>query len=139
VPSAKPSSQSTWPCRSSNTTNRRQAWSHTPSSDHSAKRRQQVTYEGNDRGRSFHRAPLRSTHRMPSRQRRTSALGRPPRGSGLGALKRSEISDHCSSVSCGCTRFESGSILDPARRRDRLHIRRLLSSSDTQFNSTTFS
>jgi hypothetical protein len=122
VPSAKPCSQSTSPCRSSCSSNRRHAWSHTPALDHSTKRRQQVTYEGNDRGRSYQRAPLRSTHRIPSRHRRALALGRPPRGSGAGTGMKSEISSHCSSVSCGWGRFESNSIRDPTFSRHRLGI-----------------
>jgi hypothetical protein len=122
VPSAKPSSHSTSPCRSSLRINRRQARSQTPSFDHCSKRRQQVTYEGNERGRSFQRAPVRKIQRMPSTHRRASARGRPPRGSGAGSLNRSEIKDHCSSLSSGRVGQLSGSILDPASQRDRFGI-----------------
>jgi len=122
VPSAIPSSQSTAPCRSSCLTSLRQAVSQIPSTDQSANRRQQVAYEGKQRGRSFQREPLLSTHRMPSRQSRASALGRPPRGSGGGSGKRSAMSAHCSSSSCGRKPTCSGSILDPALSRDREHI-----------------
>jgi len=139
VPSAKPSFQLTSPCWSSWWTNRSQAWSHTPLRDHFAKRRQQVTYDGKDRGKSFHRAPLRSTHRIPSRHCLAFAGGRPPRGSGWGTGKRSEISDHCSSVSCEYARQASGSILDPALPRDRSAISGLLSSTDTPIHYTPFS
>src|SRR6187431_1429254 len=55
VPSAKPSSQFSWPRSSSCWSKRSQASSQTPLKDHSANRRQQVTYEGYERGRSFQR------------------------------------------------------------------------------------
>ena len=126
VPSAKPSSHSTFPCRSSFKISRRHAQSQTPSFDHCSNRRQQVTYDGNERGRSFQRAPVLKIHRMPSTQSRASARGRPPRGSGAGSLNRSEIKDHCSSLSSGRVGQLSGSILDPAAKRDRSVISGLL-------------
>jgi hypothetical protein len=139
VPSAKPCSQSISPRRSSCSSNRRQAWSHTPLLDHSTKRLQQVTYEGNDRGKSFQRAPLRSTHRIPSRHRRALHLGRPPRGSDARIGKQSEISSHCSSVSCSGGRFEAGFRLDPTCSTVRVGINGLLSSIDTKPNTNAFS
>jgi hypothetical protein len=57
---------------------RRHASSKIPRSIHSFSRRQHVQYEGNWCGKSFHRAPERSTHRMPSRQGRGATRGRPP-------------------------------------------------------------
>src|SRR6476660_8446110 len=127
VPSAKPSFQLISPRLSSCWISRSQAWSQTPLNDHSANRRQQVTYDGYERGRSFQRAPLRSTQRIPSRHCLESTRGRPPRGSGCGIGNKSEINDHCSSVSCGLAERTSGSILDPALTRDRSVIRGLLS------------
>src|SRR5688572_5284318 len=138
-PSANPSLQLICPCSSSRLSSRSQMRSQTPLRDHSANRRQHVTYEGNERGRSFQRAPLRRTQRMPSRHCLASALGRPPRASGWGAGKRSEINDHCSSLSCGVTKLVPGSILDPALTRDRSVIRGLLSSPNTQPKQTAFS
>jgi hypothetical protein len=53
--------------------------------------------------------------------------------------KRSEINDHCSSVSWADAKQASGSILDPAPTRDRSAISGLLSSTDTTLYSTLFS
>jgi hypothetical protein len=98
-----------------------------PATVHFWKRRQQVGYEGKWEGRSFQRAPLRSTQRIPSTQRRGSRTGRPfwPVRGVCG--NRSAINRHCSSVSSNL-----GSILDPAGllpsgSRDRSVIRGLLS------------
>jgi hypothetical protein len=55
----------------------------TPSPSHSVSRRQQVLGEGYCSGRSRQRAPLLRTHNIPSRQARSSAAGRPPRGERL--------------------------------------------------------
>jgi hypothetical protein len=68
-----------------------------------------VEGEPKQRGTSFQRAPVRNTQRMPSKQLRETALGRPPAGDGCGARNKSSTKDQCSSVSCG-----SGSVLDPA-------------------------
>jgi len=56
----------------------RQIFSHVPSSSQSLRRRQQVDGLGKSSGRSFHRAPVRRIHRIPSKTRRLSAQGRPP-------------------------------------------------------------
>jgi hypothetical protein len=119
VPSAKPSSQFSWPAWSSLASNRRWARSSVPSVVHSTKRRQQVGYDGNRGGRSFQRAPGRSTHRIPSKQARESTRGRLPFGLRLRGLNGSLMSAQCSSLSCGRKELESGSILDPASPRDR--------------------
>lgn len=58
-------------CRSSSSAS--QARSHTPDSSQSRNRRQQVLGEGYGSGRSFQRAPLRNTQRMPSKQGRFGA------------------------------------------------------------------
>lgn len=139
VPSAKPSCQATWPLRSSLRTTRFQAFSSAPLPDHSTKRRQHVTYEGNRGGKSFQRAPLRSTHKMPSKQALGLALGRPPLGLGAEFAKRSEISDQCSSLSSGRKSSISGSVLDPAIQRDRSVIEGLLSTSNTNQRNQRFS
>jgi hypothetical protein len=116
VASAKDLRKLICPRKSSICVSRRQACSHTPSAVHSTKRRQQVGYEGNDWGRSRQRAPVRSTHTMPSTQQRGGTRGRPPSGFGSGSTNKSAMSCHCLSVSCG-----RGSVLDPAFvSRDRI-------------------
>jgi len=101
LPSAKHSSQSRR-CKASNSPSRvRQALSHTPASSHSSRRRLQVEYEGYSLGRSFQRAPERRTQRMPSKQSRLEAGGRPPLEDFLAAGNSGAIFDHCSSLSVG--------------------------------------
>jgi hypothetical protein len=80
----------------------RQASSQTPRFSQSPRRRQQVTPLGYSFGTSRQRAPVRSTHRMPSKHARLSAVGRP---CGcfrfrLGAGSNGSITDHWASVSC---------------------------------------
>lgn len=134
VPSANVSPRSRRPSRSSRRSSRAHALVQTPAAVHWRKRRQQVAYEGNRCGRSFQRAPLRSTHRIPSTHRRGSIAGRPHwpvRGS---CGNRSAINRHCSSVST-----DLGSILDPAGLstrcwRDRVDISGLLSDHQYEIN-----
>ena len=123
VPSAKHSDQSTRSLRSLRRSSRAQARSKMPASVHSLKRSQQVDLEGKHFGKSFHRAPVRSTQRMPSKQARGSALGRPPCTEGGFQGNKSLIRNHCSSVSC-----VKGSILDPAAsdRNDRVRDRAVM-------------
>jgi hypothetical protein len=99
VPSANTSCQSSWPASSSSDRNARQIDNHTPASSHSRSRRQHVVAEGYSRGRSFQRAPLRSTHRMPSITSRSSIRRRPPRGDGESFGNTRSILAHCASVS----------------------------------------
>lgn len=139
VPSAKPSRQSIRPLLSSMSSRRFHALSRAPLPVHSAKRRQQVAYDGNRGGRSFQRAPLRRIHKMPSKQALGSAIGRPPLGLGSGLEKRSAISSQCSSLSSGCRSFVLGSVLDPAWLRDRSIIKGLLSRPYTHDESDRFS
>ncbi len=98
-PSAKVSSQSSRPCSSSSPRNFRHSVSQTSCSSQSRSRRQQVLGEGYCPGRSFHRAPLRSTQRMPSRQRRSSMRRRPPAADAFTFGNKGSILFHCSSVS----------------------------------------
>lgn len=118
VPSAIASSWFTQPSRSSNRTNRAQAFFPTPLSVHSLCRRQQVAAEGNRSGMSDHRAPLRRIQMMPSTQGRAATGGRPPFGPTGRSGNKFEINDHCSSVSSYL-----GSVVDPAgdstAKRDR--------------------
>ena len=110
VPSAVVSSKSSFPCRSSARSSRAHAACQIPVSVQARWRRQHVHEEGNDFGKSFHRAPVRSTHRIPSTQGRGRAGGRPPLGEGSGFRNKSSMRSHCSFVSSG-----SGSI--PRSRR----------------------
>jgi len=126
VPSAIPASHWMRPSRSSVRSSLAQAFVQTPASVQSWKRRQHVGGDGKCAGRSFHRAPLRSTHKMPSTHSRAARRGRPPWADGAGSGNKSAINVHCSSVSC-----DSGSFLDPARAvarslRDRIDISNLL-------------
>src|SRR5580704_7171818 len=109
VPSAIACSSSTLPVRSRERSSRPHAFSQTPAVVHSFNRRQQVTGEGKRFGKSFQRAPVRSTHKMPSTQGRAGTRGRPPSTEGSGAGNKFAIRNHCSSLSC-----DSGSVLDPA-------------------------
>lgn len=139
VPSAKPSSQFNLPDSSSSAASRSSAWSSRPLVVHSTKRRQQVGYDGKDFGRSFQRAPVRSTHSTPSKQARESILGRPPSGPGGGVGNKSSISPHCSSLSSRGKQSDSGSVLDPATKRDRSVIKSLLSEPTTDDSNEAFS
>ena len=125
VPSANASSWFTCPQWSSSRSSRAQACFQMPAAVQSRCRRQQVAGEGKRFGRSFHRAPLRRIHRMPSTHVRAGTGGRPPRWCLGGLGKRSEISVHCWSVSS-----DSGSIVDPVgdstARQYRCAMRNLL-------------
>jgi hypothetical protein len=70
----------------------------TPASSHSTNLLQQVLGKGNLSGRSFQRAILLRTHKIPSKQLQSSALGRPPLECSTFGMKRLTFS-HCSSVS----------------------------------------
>ena len=96
VPSAIPSDQSSSRRRSSSSNNRAQAIRKTPDSVHCLNRRQHVVKEGKDFGKSFHRAPLMSTHKIPSKQARGGAGGRPPHRVVGSQGKRSSLRSHCS-------------------------------------------
>jgi len=99
LPSRKDSLQSSLPRWSSSARNCRHTLSHTSCSSHWRKRRQQVLGLGYSLGRSRHRAPVLSTHRIPSSTRRFSAHGRPR----LRTFGRSgSILAHCSSDKNAC-------------------------------------
>ncbi len=99
LPSANVSSQSSRPFSSNSPINTRQTRSHTSCSSQSRRRRQQVLYEGYLSGKSFHRAPLRSTHRMPSNTLRLPMGLRPPLRDRSNFGKSGSIFCHCRSVS----------------------------------------
>lgn len=109
-----PSAICSWSCNSPRCCNkcssRDQARCQIPARVHAACRRQHVLGEGKCLGKSFQRAPLTSTHKIPSMQARVLAIGRPPLGEDVGWGNRSEISCHCSSLS-----WQRGSFLDPVQ------------------------
>lgn len=111
VASAMAISQSILPSRSSFFSRRDQTFGKMSASTHSLSRRQQVAYDGNLSGKSFHRQPARSIHRMPSKHGRGAILGRPKLGT---SGNKSLIKLHCSSVSSGL-----GTVLAPVVFRPR--------------------
>ena len=106
LPSRKASSHFNNPSWSNPPSNARHAFSHTPSSSHCLRRRQQVEGEGNSSGRNRHAAPLWRIHKMPSKQARLGAGGR-PRQSGRcrGAGRRAPTNSQCSSLNSFCRSF----------------------------------
>ncbi len=110
VPLSKPSPSSA-PSRV------RHASSQTPCSSHCFSRRQQVDGEGNSSGRKRHAAPVCRIQRMPSKQARFGAQGRPRRSRrSLGLGSNGSISFHCSSVNSFCRFF-----MKEAHQLTRLH------------------
>ena len=86
-------------CSFNSARNARQILSQTPCSSQSRSRRQQVAGDGNSSGKSCHRAPLRSIHKMPSSTLRSGDGGRPPRGRGGRWGSKGRIFSHWASVS----------------------------------------
>ena len=96
--STNTSSQSRMPLWSNSERKARHMSLRTSSSYHSLSRRQQVEGFGYRSGRSFHLAPVLSTHSIPSNTKRSSVLGRPPfRPTDFFGM-RGSIFFHCSSV-----------------------------------------
>jgi hypothetical protein len=96
LPSIKDSSQSSKHCSSRSPKNLRHTFSHTPSSSQQLNLRQHVEALGYRLGKSFHLAPLRRIHKIPSKTSRLSALGRPTRPV-LALGNKGSIFFHCSS------------------------------------------
>lgn len=106
LPSIKVSSQRSKPSESSAPRSARQASSQTPCSSHCFNRRQQVEGDGNSSGRNRHAAPVCSTHRMPSKQARLEAQGRPRLSlRRIGGGNNGSINSHCASVISFCRFF----------------------------------
>jgi len=106
LPSKKVSSHFSRPSSSNAPSRMRHAFSQTPSSSHCLSRRQQVEGEGNCSGKNRHAAPVCRIHRMPSKQPRFDAQGRPRlsrRRRGGGSI--GSTNSHCSSVSSFCRFF----------------------------------
>ena len=99
LPSIKASSHRSNPSPSNAPSKVRQASSQTSCSSHCFKRRQQVAGDGYLSGRKRHAAPVHNTQRMPSRQSRFDAQGRPRLSRRrLGSGNSGSIRDHCASV-----------------------------------------
>ena len=96
LPSMNTSSQLSLPWASSAERNTRQILSQMSSSSQSRNRRQQVLALGYRGGRSRQRAPLRKTHKMPSKTNRSSARGRP---NPVAAGRSGWMISHCQSLS----------------------------------------
>jgi len=94
----------------------RQALSQTPVSSHCFRRRQQVEGEGYSSGRKCHAAPVCSIHRMPSKQLRFGAGGRPrPSLRRFAAGNSGPTKSHCSSLNSFCCFF-----IEEAQQSNRL-------------------
>ena len=99
VPSMKHSVKSNPPRSFTSFSNARKIASNTPERTHSWKRRWQVWYGGYLSGMSFHCAPVRMIHKIPSRTSRLSRRGLPrPSGRFGGSGMSGRIIAHCSSV-----------------------------------------
>ena len=99
LPSRNASSHFSRPSPSSAPSSVRHASSHTSCSFHCFNRRQQVAGEGYLSGKNRHAAPVCKTHRMPSRQARLDAHGRPRLSlRRFGAGSSGSISSHCASL-----------------------------------------
>src|SRR5271157_5420347 len=106
LPSRKVSSHLSRPSSSNAPSRARHASNQTPSSCHCFSRRQQVEGEENSSGSKRHAAPVCRIHRMPSKQARFGAVGRPRlsrRCLGLGS--KGSINSHCSSLNSFCRFF----------------------------------
>jgi len=101
VASTNDSSQSRIPSASNSERKARHMSLRTPASCQSLKRRQHVEGWGYSSGRSCHLAPVLRTQRIPSKQARSSAGGRPPLGLGGRGGINGLIFSHCSSVNIG--------------------------------------
>jgi hypothetical protein len=99
LPSAKHSSQRSLSRSWSWAKKARQSWSSTPVSSHCLSRRQQVLELPYRRGSALHWAPVQRIQRMPSKQRRSSTRGRPPRLDRLGMGRWTRMASHCGWVS----------------------------------------
>lgn len=100
LPSRNVSSHFSRPSSSRAPSSARHASSHTPSSSHRFSRRQQVAGDGYSSGRNRHAAPVCRIHRIPSKQARFEAQGRPRLSlRRLGSGSNGPINSHCASLS----------------------------------------
>lgn len=118
LPSKKVSSHLSRPCSSSAPSRVRHASSQTPSSSQRCSRRQQVEGEGNSSGRKRQAAPVCRIHKMPSKQARFGAGGRPRLSRRcFGGGNSGSINSHCSSVNNFCRFFMTEAHLNAASQK----------------------
>jgi hypothetical protein len=99
LPSRNASSHCSRPSPSSAPSSARQASSHTSCSSHCFNRRQQVAGEGYLSGKNRHAAPVCNTHKIPSKQARLDAHGRPRLSlRRFGSGSSGSINSHCASL-----------------------------------------
>ena len=99
LPSRNVSSHFSRPSPSSAPSSARHASSQTSCSSHCFNRRQQVAGDGYLSGKNLHAAPVCNTHKMPSRQARFDAQGRPRLSlRRFGSGSSGSISSHCASL-----------------------------------------
>jgi hypothetical protein len=99
LPSRNVSSHFSRPSPSNAPSSARHASSQTSCSSHCFNRRQQVAGEGYLSGKNRHAAPVCNTHRMPSRQARLDAHGRPRLSlRRFGSGSSGSINSHCASL-----------------------------------------
>ena len=116
LPSRNVSSHCNRPSPSSAPSSARHALSHTSCSSHCFKRRQQVAGDGYLSGKNLHAAPVCKTHRMPSKQARLEAHGRPRLSlRRFGSGNSGSISSHCASFN-NSNRFLLMQELQPTTR-----------------------
>jgi hypothetical protein len=99
LPSTKHSSQRSFCWSLSWAKNARQSLSKMLLSSQCLSRRQQVLALPYRRGNSLHWHPVTRIHKIPSRQRRSSTRGRPPRGEVLRGGRWTRMASHCCWVS----------------------------------------
>jgi hypothetical protein len=99
LPSAKHSSQRSFSRSLSWARNARHNLSRMPISSQCLSRRQHVLGLLYRRGSSLHWAPVQRIQRMPSKQRRSSTRGRPPRPDGFDVGRWGRMASHCCLVS----------------------------------------
>jgi hypothetical protein len=122
LPSRKASSHRSNPSPSNAPSSVRQASSQTSCSSHCFNRRQHVAGEGYLSGRNRQAAPVHNTHRMPSRQSRFDAQGRPRLSRRrLGSGSSGSIRVHCASVNSSNRR-----LLTLQVSQTQLHLKKYL-------------
>jgi hypothetical protein len=99
LPSTKHSSQRSFCWSLSWARKARQSLRSTPVSSQVLSRRQQVLGLPYRRGRSLHWAPVHRIQRIPSKQRRSSTRGRPPRADIFNSGRWTRMASHCGFVS----------------------------------------
>jgi hypothetical protein len=105
LPSMNASSQSNNSCWSSSDRKALHISLNTSCSCHSCNLLQQVDGDGYRSGKSFHLAPERAIHKIPSKTMRSSARGLPPLAPTVGLGINGSILAHCSSVICSWRLF----------------------------------